>query len=165
MALTYTAIETVTLSSSQASITFSSIPQTFTDLVVKMSARTDVTDVEVVTSVNGGALDSGMRLRGNGSSVVSVSNARNLAVNPSTATASTFANGEFYFANYAGNSKKVVSMDGVTENNATEAYQSIVVGLKNSTSAITSLSFSVLSGGALFVQHSTATLYGIKNTV
>ena len=36
---TYTLIQKTTLNASAASITFSSIPQTFTDLVVKVSAR------------------------------------------------------------------------------------------------------------------------------
>ena len=41
MATTYTLITSQTLASSAASVTFSSIPSTYTDLVLRVSARTD----------------------------------------------------------------------------------------------------------------------------
>lgn len=165
MANTYVLISSSTVGSGGASsITFSAIPATYTDLKVVGSARTDVDDVEIVTSVNGGALDSGKRLRGNGTDTASAANARNLAVNNSGATASTFSNGEWYFPNYTGNTSKSVSMDGVTENNATAAYVSFVAGLKTSTSAITSISFAILTSSSNFVQYSSFYLYGIKNS-
>ena len=164
MATTYEAIATVTVGSGGAAdIEFTSIPGTYTDLKVVISARASVDDVEIVTSVNGTALDAGIRLRGNGSTVASASNARNLAVNNSTATASTFSSGEWYFPNYTSSNYKSVSMDGATENNATTAYVSFVAGIRNTTSAITSLKFEILTPSN-FVQYSTATLYGIKNS-
>lgn len=41
MANTYTLISSNTLTSSAASVTFSSIPATYTDLVLRISSRTD----------------------------------------------------------------------------------------------------------------------------
>ena len=52
-----------------------------------------------------------------------------------------------------------VSVDSVQENNATEAYQTIVAGLWNDTSAITSMVIGNFGGG--FAEHSSASLYGI----
>lgn len=163
MALTYTAIATVEVGSGgAASIAFSTIAGTYTDLVVKMSSRADADVVDVVCSVNGSALDSGKRLRGNGVGAASISTAQNLGVNNSGATANTFSNAEWYFPNYASSNYKSVSMEGVSENNGTDAYSSLVAGLESTASAITALSFAPSSGN--FVQYSTATLYGIKNS-
>jgi hypothetical protein len=161
MATTYTLIASNTLSTTTASVTFSSIPAIYTDLLVKMSSRANADVVGVICSINGSALDSGKRVRGNGTGAASTSSAENFGVNSGTATASTFSNAEWYFPNYTSSNYKSVSMDGVTENNATEAYASLTAGLENTTSAITSLSFEP-SGGS-FVQYSTFYLYGISN--
>ena len=68
-----------------------------------------------------------------------------------------------YFPNYAGSTKKSYSVDAVVENDsATVNRLEMNAMLTNSTNAITSI---VLSGASYnFVEHSTATLYGIKNT-
>ncbi len=163
MATTYEAIATVTVGSGgAANIEFTSIPGTYTDLVVKMSSRANADVVAVICSVNGSALDSGIRIRGNGSTVASASSAEAYGVNNSGATANTFSNAEWYFPNYTSSNNKSVSMDAVTENNATDAYTSLNAGLETTSSAITSLSFA--PNGGNFVQYSTATLYGIKNS-
>jgi len=163
MTANYVLLEKITVGAAGASsVTFSGIPQTgYTDLAVKMSSRANADVVAVICSINGSALDSGKRIRGNGTDAASVSSAENFGVNSGTATASTFSNAEWYFPNYTSSNYKSVSMDGVTENNATEAYASLTAGLENTASAITSLSFEP-SGGS-FVQYSTFYLYGISN--
>jgi len=50
---TYTALATVTLGSSASSVTFSSIPATYRDLVVVISPTTSVDGTEVLMRVNG----------------------------------------------------------------------------------------------------------------
>jgi len=170
MALTYTPIETVTLSSSQASITFSVIPQTYTDLLVKVSAR----DTRSFVSDNGqirfnsdtnNANYSSRRLYTDGSSVASDSPADNTwFMSADTATANTFGSAEFYIANYAGSNYKSVSIDSTAESNgSSDVYRNLSAYLWSNTAAITSIT--LYPSTYDFKQYSTATLYGIKNTV
>jgi hypothetical protein len=80
----------------------------------------------------------------------------------SLATSNTFGNTSVYIPNYAGSNFKSISIDGVTENNATAALQFFNAGLFKSTSAITSISLTAYNF-ASYVQYSTADLYGISN--
>jgi hypothetical protein len=99
-------------------------------------------------------------LLGTGSAVVSGTDDQRRAgtVNVSGATASTFANTALYIPNYAGSANKTWSSDSVYENNASEAYQTIIAGSWTSTAAITSVTLTI-SGGANFDIGSTASLY------
>jgi len=80
-----------------------------------------------------------------------------------TNTASTFSNGQIYIPNYAGSNNKSFSVDNVTERNATSIQMCLMAGRLANTSAITSISL-VSQTSSNLVQHSTATLYGIKNS-
>jgi hypothetical protein len=164
MANTYVKIgSTVTVGAGGAAyVEFASIPGTYTDLVIKLSARADADIVAVICSVNGTNLDLGKRLRSDGTAATSGSSAENFAINNSLATASTFSSGEWYFPNYAGSTNKSVSMDGVLENNSSTPYLSLVAGLRSATAAITTIRLT--PNGGNFVQYSTATLYGIKSS-
>jgi hypothetical protein len=166
--MTMQLIETKTLGTAAASIEFTSIPQTFTDLVVVASTRKSTT-----SNTNSSFLrfnsDSAtnyrvIRLRGNGSSVESVSNqSRSSITGGQTAssdyTANTFGNSTFYISNYTTSTAKSVSIDSVTENNATESYQEIIAGSYVGAGVITSISLEPDSGN--FVTGSTISLYGI----
>jgi hypothetical protein len=173
MALTYVALASVTVGSGgAASMDFTSIPGTYTDLLLKISGRTTVSDVAQVMQVkindSTASIYSSNRLRGDGSSVAVGSTTNGSAIyngynTGSTATANTFGNTEIYFPNYASANNKSFSADGVSENNATTSYQQLIALLWASTSAITKIQIIPETGN--FVQYSTATLYGIKNTV
>lgn len=166
MANTYKALSTVTVGAGGAStISFSNIPQTYTDLLVKLSVRTTFAGVadDVLLTLNG--LSSGYSnkiLYGNGSNAFSTSAYGNLVTSPpaANATANTFGNVEFYIPNYALTNSKVYSSDSVSENNATESYTHLIAGRNTTTNPITSIS---LAGVGNFVQYSTATLYGVFN--
>jgi hypothetical protein len=164
--MTMTLIETKTLASAAASIEFTSIPQTFTDLVVLVSGRTTRTDDfldALIFRFNGdtnAANYSSRRLLGDGSGVGSDTAFSQLALTSATATADTFGNQALYIANYTGATNKSVSSDGVSENNAVGAGQSLNASLWSNTSAITQITFT--SGtSSNFVAGSTISLYGI----
>lgn len=150
-----------------ADITFSSIPNTYTDLILKVSARLASGSGFMLLDFNGlsTANFSHRVLEGNGSSAYSfVSGNTNYATGLVGAgdTASTFTNAEFYIPNYAGSTNKSVSIDGVTENNATTAYADLEALLWSNTAAITQIKLTT-SSAANFAQYTTAYLYGVSN--
>jgi len=169
MGVTYTAIATTTVGSGGAStIDFTNIPQTYTDLVLKVSARGTVNTASnghyYTINLNGSTTNkTQIYLQGSGSSSGSGSTSSfTTYMDPSEYTASTFSNAEVYLPNYAGSNYKSMSVDVVMENNATEAYSTFYAQLWSNTAAITSITLT--PGGGNFAQHSTATLYGIKNS-
>lgn len=172
MPVTHTLIQTVTVGAGgAASIAFTSIPGTYTDLKLVLSTRSSagvnawsdyvVSFNSTSTSVNW----SGRALYGTGSAVVSSSftNAYLGVGEGNGGTSSVFGNTEFYIPNYASSNNKSVSVDSVSENNATSSLATLVAGLWSNTAAITSISITDFNGGN-FVQYSSASLYGIKNS-
>jgi hypothetical protein len=174
MATTYEAIATVTVGSGgAANIEFTSIPATFTDLVILLSSRSSRSDAStfdpVYMTFNGnGSNYSARNLYGNGAAAYSDTQGSTdqfyyAAYAPTdTATASTFGNVQIYIPNYAGSNNKSVNSDSVTENNGTNHIANMAASLWSNTSAITSIKLD--PGGGDFKQYSTATLYGIKSS-
>jgi hypothetical protein len=170
MANTYTLIEAKTLGSSAASIEFTSIPQTYTDLVLVYSARTNAagrTDEANLTFNSNTSNYSWKMLYGSGTAAESVqdSSATSIAgiqIPGGGSTASTFSNGQIYIPNYTGSNNKSVSSEATQEDNQALAYIKVVSGLWSNSAAITSVKLSGATGS--FVQHSTAYLYGISNS-
>ena len=161
----YNLIATTTVGSGgAASIVFSGIPQTYTDIKVVMSLRASDSATQILLSLNGSTSNFSARyLFGDGSTPSSGTLARYVgALTPSSFTASTFGNTELYIPNYAGSTYKSYSADGAVETNATGAYLSLVAGLWSDVAAITSLTLTGNSGN--FVEYSSASLYGIKNS-
>jgi len=165
MATTYTLIASSTVGSGGASnIEFTSIPSTYTDLLVKVSVRMASTYDLFWIRFNGVSTNlSGKSVQGDGSSAASYTEVPYGRVNNNGTTSNTFSSTDFYVPNYAGSDYKSVSTDSVSENNATQAYATLGAGLWSNISAITSIQI-VPNGGDTFVQHSTAYLYGIKNS-
>ncbi len=167
MATTYTLISSVTVGSGgAANMEFTSIAATYTDLVVKITGRSDSSDTSIELSFNNSTSNRTTRyLFGNGSTASS-GNATNMFITssivPSTSTASTFSNAELYIPNYAGSNNKSSSVDGVSENNATASNMALTANLWSDSAAITSIKLTP-AGGGNFVQYSTAYLYGISN--
>jgi hypothetical protein len=165
---TFTKIATVTVGSGGASsITFSSIPATYTDLCIKVSFRDTFTNIgnDINVSFNGVSTNrSGKYLFGSGTAISSGASAGIASGlgNSDGATASAFSNTEYYIPNYTSANNKSFSADSVTENNATAAYTMFNASLWASSSAITSITIGSLTYNLM--QYSTATLYGIKNS-
>ncbi len=153
------------LASSQASITFSSIPQTYTDLLLVFSGRfTSGSGGDVKMEFNGVTTGYTHRqLFGNGSTASSSSGSGAYVgrANWSTSTANTFTNVQIYIPNYANGNAKSYSVDSVEENNATLASQNIIAGLWTGTNAITSIVLTEFGGSLSFAQYSSFTLFGI----
>lgn len=148
-----------------ATITFSSIASSYTDLAIKVSARTDIGSgtTQLYLNLNGSAANfTGKYVLGTGAAAASGSLAQYAGQTETGAyTASTFSSHDIYIPNYAGSTNKSYSTDAVTENNGTTGYQDLIAGLWSQTAAINQVTLSLASGN--FVQYSTAYLYGVKN--
>ena len=168
---TFIKIASVTVGSGgAASIDFTSIPSTYTDLCVKVStrsARTAGTIDYVSMSFNGSTANRTLTaLWGDGTAYSGTDTKIIGSTSTNSNTSNTFGSAEFYIPNYAGSTNKSVSVDAVSENNSstTGDYNlQIGAGLWSITSAITSISLTSNFGNN-WMQYSTATLYGIKNS-
>lgn len=167
MATTYELIKGETLASSAASYTFTAIPSTYTDLVLKTSMRGDVSgssDVYVKVNSSWSGIGSTLLYSNSSPSTGRYSNSIIYAQeDPSNATANTFSSNEFYFSNYAASASKAGSVFETFENNATSPiYVGVTAFLHTVASPITSLEIVPSSGN--LVSGSSFYLYGIKNS-
>jgi hypothetical protein len=173
MANTYTLIASNVLSSSAASVTFSAIPSTYTDLVVRFSARANVASysANLTMTLNGSSssIYSRTDIRADSSTVTSArtTSASSFSIRSiicGTSETNTFSTAEIYIPNYLVSANKALGTVGATEGNTATAgtvYQNIAAGLFADTTAISSIA---LSSSADFVSGSSFYLYGIKNS-
>lgn len=173
MANTYTLIASSTVGSGGAStIDFTSIPSTYTDLIVKYSLRASNAAAYNSSSItiNGSSTGySELNLYGNSTGGVSLSNSGSQIdyfwVPAANATSNTFGNSEIYIPRYSGSSNKSVSFSITSENASTAtngAFTGIMSGLWGNTSVINRVTITAGSS-ASFVQYSSAYLYGVSN--
>jgi hypothetical protein len=168
---TFTLIASSTVGSGgAATISFTSIPATFTDLVLKFSGRLTTSGYDsspwVIGRIyiNGTEATSGRLLFGTGSATGSDGNAAAMFMTDTDATALTFSSAELYLTNYTSSTSKSMSVDVVTENNGTAALAGLQAVLSGVTAAVTSITLYPSNGsGGDFAQHSTAYLYGVSN--
>ena len=164
MANTFELIASSTVGSGgAASIDFSSIPQTYTDLVVKLSVRPDSAD-SIAIKFNGSTTGySSKNLEGSGASASSGNSpASGRYINYAVlTTASTFTSVEVYIPNYTSANYKSAQADAVGEANATTAYADLNAILWSNTAAINQITLYFVSQN--LVTNSTAYLYGVKN--
>jgi hypothetical protein len=165
MASTLVALQTVTVGAGgAATVSFTSIPQTYTDLVIKVSARTTTGGVDAGTYLyfNGTVVGTARKLGGTGSVAFSDTGA-NIIDQGNGATTNTYGNFEVYVPNYTGYGLKSVSVDGVTETNATTVYMNMLALISTNITAglipVSTLGFTPIAG--TFMQYSTFTLYGV----
>jgi len=163
----YVLLERVTLNATASSVTFSNIPQTgYTDLKVVVSARSartnDAGGSDGKLEFNGITTGyTGKILTQQGAAYSNSVTSLFYFVDSNNSTSNTFGNMEVYIPNYTSSNPKSVSIDGVSENNGTSAYQVMTAGLWTYTGnpAITSLKFTDNNGG--FLQYSTFSIYGL----
>jgi hypothetical protein len=173
MASTLVALQTVTVGAGGlASITFSSIPQTYNDLVITASVRssqsgTNPDGLGMQFNSDAGNNYTQRQLYGTGVSVGSSTSTQNFAyfgpVTAASNTANTFGSATVYIPNYTSNRYKSISVDNVTENNTSTADAGFRANIWNSTDAINSIRIYDFVTGNL-VQYSTVTLYGVYNS-
>ena len=173
MANTYTLISSNTLSSSAASVTFSSIPSTYTDLVLRVSARSTraATSNNMNYRLNAATTNySYTYIYGSGSSAASARGTGDTyqylaTMGSANSTTNTITSSELYIPSYTASINKLSSRVSAFENNSSTTWE-IDAGadLYSSTSAITSITLYSGEGNFSFDVGSSFYLYGIKNS-
>jgi hypothetical protein len=171
MALTYQLIQTITVGSSVASVAFTSIPQTYTDIVVRASVRdttTSPTYAEGYARPNDASPGTFLRtvfVRSTGTTAGSSTDTTQLFFsNSNQSTSNTFSIAELYQPSYKSSS---INRQGLFLSSTPNANSSTLIihgagVLYLSTSAINSY---YLYAQSNFVAGTTFYLYGISNTV
>ena len=167
---TYEPIQTTTLGSNTATVTLSSIPSTYTDLVLicvtAVNQASSGWNIDLYVNGDPGANYSTTRLIGDGSAASSSRTTGDnyarvgLQVGGTSGLANYRGMTKVMFFNYAGATNKTFLSENAEDSNGSGEVRR-TVNLWRSTSAITSISVTD-SGGTLFLSGSTFTLYGIK---
>ena len=172
MANTYTLISSATVSgTSTTQVNITSIPNTYTDFVLKASVRTSIanTNSGLVYYFNNdtSALYSYTELMGSGSAASSYRNSSTgidvRYADGNTTAANTFSSLEIYVPNYTSITSKPFSHFNAQENNTTAAYITTTAGLYRNTSALSSIHINT-GGAPYFIAGSSFYLYGIKKS-
>lgn len=177
MANTYKLLQTVSVgaSSSSSAITFSSIPNTYKDLAIRISCKSTTTLGEDTLGIrfNG---DSGSNynttlLQGYGSAGQSAAAVGTgtlawtglITDNQSSSTTWAFGSTNIYIPNYAGSNQKGFIANGYDEGTPTAALMRMFKNKWTGTAAINSITITILSAGSgyVFGQYTNAYLYGI----
>ena len=160
MASTFEPIATTTLGSAASSITFSTIPGTYTDLRLVIVPKGDGPNTYLRFNSDTGSNYSGTYLIGNGTSASSYRETSVteilLDVRGLDLTSLSLLTVDIF--SYAGSTNKTV-LGTFSEDKNGSGQVGRLVGLWRSTSTITSLSFR--APGGTFSSGTTATLYGI----
>lgn len=169
MALTYELIQgitgqgnpyTVPTSGNVSTVTFSNIPATYTDLVVRVSGRSSAASPEGTYIVFNGSTSNfyGMYIIGDSTSPSRGVIPRYIGSIYGGGNSNIFNCSYIYIPNYADAGYKTFTVINTAENNSTSGYNNIQGGEWADTSAINSVG--ITSTG--FTQNSSFTLYGIK---
>ena len=173
MAPTIELIESITLSSDTATVTFSNIPQDYDDLNVLISARSSSGNAPggsadiIKMSMNSTAMSSVRYLWGLGSNSPSNGSATSPTgvghLTDPNCTSNTFASVDIIIPNYTSSNNKSISSTGVSEHNGSIVPMAVWSGLYSGlTNSISSITFTT-NNSANFVSGSTFELYGIKD--
>jgi hypothetical protein len=170
MANTYEKIQTVLVGSGGSStVEFTSIPQTYNDLLLKISSRNDDSNVAgnmLVIFNSSSSTFSNSYLQASGSGTGNGNVARMIGDMDTAAEQSgIFNNIDVYIPNYSSSSyPKTFFAEATTESVNTDAYKMLTSNRWDTNSAITSITIENRTSGKVFVQHTRMVLYGIKNS-
>jgi len=167
MPVTYEPIATTTLGSAASTITFNSIPNTFTDLRLVWVVRASTTSVFPYVTFNNdtGTNYSWTRVYGDGASAASQRNTTRAYIAPQWFTGISDATDQFNLLtldifSYAGSTYKTALTTSQADKNGSGTVER-TVGLWQSTSAINRIDLTASS--STWAAGTTATLYGIKS--
>lgn len=155
---TYEPIATTTLGSNTASVTFSSISGSYTDLVYIIYNKSGGTNSSIRFNSDGGSNYSLTQLYGDGSAAASLRSSNvTYAIGGVIQSDATVVGHIMNYSNTTTN-KTLIARGGA----GSGTYLDVCVSLWRSNSAITSVTFYQDSGGGTWATGSTFTLYGIK---
>jgi hypothetical protein len=160
---TYTPIETKSITGSPTSVTFSSIPSTYTDLVVVINgARSATNDIGVRLNGDTGTNYSRTILYGTGSAAGSVTGGgANQGQADYYGTVDTTLGGSVQILNFMNYSNTTTYKTFLVRSNNASLGVDALVNLWRSTAAINSIEFRPYSGSQTWNTGSQFTLYGI----
>ena len=163
MATTYEPIATTTLGSAVSSYTFTSIPQTYTDLVLIMNPRAVSLTNVLTCQVGNGSIDTGSNYSNTYLAAPAVqsgrySNQTFWYASFELLTTDFSQNSIMQFMNYSNTTTYKTSL---TRYNQSSTGVGAFVNLWRSTSAINTIKLAI-AGGVNFDTGSTFSLYGIK---
>ena len=163
MASTYTPIATTTLGSAASSVTFSSIPSTYTDLILVTSVAFTAAGDTFYMQFNGtgGTAYSSTYLTGDGSSATSSRRTSTNAVYDKGSPSTNTSNFNVYIFNIQNYANTTTYKTVLGRYNQVDAQVVGAVSLWQNTAAINQILFGEASGNNWRVG-STFTLYGIK---
>jgi hypothetical protein len=158
---TLTKIASVTLGTGQTTVSFTAIPATYTDLVVKFSISTASINCYARFNNSASALYSLQTLRGSGTTADNyVTGASQTEIYfAGCPVTDTFSSSEFYITNYTAATQKSFFLNTVNEANVAAAYMNQLSGSWDSAAAITQIDIVCAAGMS---QYSSATLYGVN---
>jgi len=168
MATTYTAISTTVVPSTAATIEFLAIPQTYDDLVIMYSARSNNGATNwnnFKFAFNGLTTNAQWRFLAQynqGMATTSIGGQIEAWVSFNANTANTFSNTFVYISGYTRATSKIMNIETASGGNVVDQIIGWTSGLWENNAAITSITATPSAGS--FMQYSTATLYGIKRT-
>jgi hypothetical protein len=165
----YFPIATTTLATATASVTFSSIPATYTHLQIRYIARgaSNLAGVMITINSDTGTNYSSHNVGGNGSVTFAGGSATQAGpllgyMAPSGSGSNIFGSGIADILDYANiNKYKTVRTISGTDDNASINYTGLLSDLWQSTSAVSAVTLAA-QFGSNFAQYSSFALYGIK---
>ena len=162
MPATYELIEAKTLGTATASVTFSSIPQTYTDLVLVVNHSVTTGNPSIIGRFNSdtGSNYSRTRLLGNGSGAFSARGVSQTSLGLATGVGSSTTREGVMICNVFNYANTTTYKTCIVRNNAASLGTEVGVTMWSSTSAVTAFEVSVDS--STFTVGTTFVLYGVK---
>jgi hypothetical protein len=165
MAFTYDSIQSYTATGSQNKITFATVPQTFTDLVLVCNVRGTANNEDLICYLNSDDGTSNYNYyfvqatatNGSASGLLYLYPQAAFRLGDYTPNATTFGATETYFNSYSNTSVKKT----MTSNSFNSTASQQMSALYDSTSAISTINIQLGARGN-FAAGSTFSLYGIK---